>query len=475
MRLLLLLADTATSGYHNWPRGQDIGCRGTMASNTIGQLTEFDPTSDSVAAYVERTQLFFIANNIEENKQVAVFLSAIGPRTYKLLRDLMAPTVPKDKKLDEIISVMMQHYEPKPLVIAERFYFHRRQQNVGESIAEFVAELRRLATHCAFEAYLDEALRGRFVCGLRSEAMQKRLLTEADLTFSRAVEIARSMEMAAENVRNLQSSTGAAAAPYRDVCAIDADRSGTMSCYRCGNTNHKPAQCPCRTLKCHHCGKIGHIKSVCRQKDRPQRRTGKQLVKLVQEGTSADEPPQVLYQVRASADKPLQVDVELGGRHLCMEVDTGAARSILSEETYRSLFPELAWLPTTVKLHTYSGEPLTVLGEQEVVVRYGKQVRELQVLVVKGNGPSLMGRDWLRHIRLDWRAINCVRQNQLQDVLDDHDELFKPGLGTLKGFEAKIHVDPGVRPRFCKARTVPYALRDAVEQELERLVKEGII
>ena len=43
------------------------------------------------------------------------------------------------------------------------------------------------------------------------------------------------------------------------------------------------------------------------------------------------------------------------------------------------------------------------------------------------------------------------------------------------GCEAKIYVDPNAQPKFCKARTVPYAVRSLVEQELERLVKLGIL
>ena len=141
-----------------------------MAKTTIGQLAEFDAASDTVSAYVERAQLFFEANDVAEAKRVAVFLSVIGGSTYKLLRDLLAPTLPKEKTLDEIVDTLKQHYEPKPVVIAERFRFHRRQQAAGETVKDYVAELRRLATHCEFGSFLNEALRDRFVCGLRSEA-----------------------------------------------------------------------------------------------------------------------------------------------------------------------------------------------------------------------------------------------------------------------------------------------------------------
>ena len=76
--------------------------------------------------------------------------------------------------------------------MAERFHFHRRQQAVGENVADYVAALRRLAMHCQFGAYLLEALRDRLVCGLRSEEQQKRLLAEHNLTFDKALAIAQS-------------------------------------------------------------------------------------------------------------------------------------------------------------------------------------------------------------------------------------------------------------------------------------------
>ena len=133
----------------------------------FGQLHEFNSDRETVDAYLERVKLFFEANEIPREKQVAVFLSSVGATAYALLRDLLAPTKPKDKSLDDLFKTLREHYNPTPLVIAERFSFHSRAQSSTESVAEYIAELRRLATHCQFKTFLQEALRDRFVCGLR--------------------------------------------------------------------------------------------------------------------------------------------------------------------------------------------------------------------------------------------------------------------------------------------------------------------
>ncbi len=43
----------------------------------IGRLDEFNTSSDSIPAYVERAQLFMDANGIPNDKKVVVFLSAL--------------------------------------------------------------------------------------------------------------------------------------------------------------------------------------------------------------------------------------------------------------------------------------------------------------------------------------------------------------------------------------------------------------
>ena len=90
------------------------------------------------------------------------------------------------------------------MVIAERIHFHCRQQGAGESVADYVAELCKLALHCQFGPYLMEVLTDRLVCGLRSETQQKRLLAEHELTFDRALAIAQSMEAADRDAHTLR-------------------------------------------------------------------------------------------------------------------------------------------------------------------------------------------------------------------------------------------------------------------------------
>ena len=170
----------------------------------IGSMREFNPESEKISAYLERMTIYFSANDIAEAKQAAVLLTVIGPQTYSLLRSLTAPDLPHDKAYAALSALLKSHFEPKPLVIAERFHFHRRNQRGDESTAIFVAELRRLSAYCEF-GDLDDALRDRLVCGLRNESIQKRLLSEANLTYQRAMELAQGMEAAEQNSRSLKS------------------------------------------------------------------------------------------------------------------------------------------------------------------------------------------------------------------------------------------------------------------------------
>ena len=172
---------------------------------------------------------------------------------------------------------------------------------------------------------------------------------------------------------------------------------------------------------------------------------------------------------------PLKVTLQLDECQIPMEIDTWASMSIMSEDTYRKIWPKKKLAVSKVRLQTYSKEPLPVVGAREVLVQYEGQSATLPLIVVKGNGPTLLGRNWLGTIRINWCNIHYTPSTGLENLLEKYDKVFQDKLGSFQGRQAKIEVDPEATPRFCKARTLPYAMRAKVEEEIDRLVSEGIL
>ena len=162
-----------------------------------------------------------------------------------------------------------------------------------------------------------------------------------------------------------------------------------------------------------------------------------------------------------------------------MEVDTGASFLVISERTYNNLWSSgiaLILKSSTIRLKTYTGEDIPLLGSIKVKVSHKDQQKELDLRVVRGGGPSLLGRDWLYVLHLDWGYLNqiCRIPEELQKVLNKYDKVFSDELGKIREIKAVIEVNSEARPRFCHHRNVPYALKDKVNSELDWLEK-GVI
>ena len=73
---------------------------------TFGQLLEFVAESEHMSSYLKRVELYFLANNFQDDKKVAVFLSSIRAKTYEVLRSLVSPDQPNTKTLDELKTLL---------------------------------------------------------------------------------------------------------------------------------------------------------------------------------------------------------------------------------------------------------------------------------------------------------------------------------------------------------------------------------
>ena len=136
-----------------------------MAQTTVGKLEAFDPRWHNFSKFVQHVQLYFKANNITEDRKKAVFLSVLGYEMYEILANIF--TNPEREDFDTLVDRLTNYFHPKSSIVAEENKFGCYCQGDSESLADFIANIRRHSARCNFKAdALDENLCDRFVCGL---------------------------------------------------------------------------------------------------------------------------------------------------------------------------------------------------------------------------------------------------------------------------------------------------------------------
>ena len=478
-----------------------------MAS-LIGQIGSFDPKNELFPDYSDRMDAFMAVNGIAEGQRGNCLLATVGAECYRLLKDLCAPATPTSKSYEQLKAVLTDHYEPQPIVIAERHKFWTACQGEAESTADFTVRLKHLASTCSFGAFLDEALRDRLVSGLHSKMSrtQRQLLAVRELTFQKAREKCIADELATKaNTEHM----GAAAAATTDVHNVSTAngsnryKKGSKSrpkgnqrapaasggCESCGN-NHSRADCKYRDATCHKCGRKGHIKPVCRSSVNTGERSARdrKTVHSVNQPDSvsqsdASEEQFGLYHTQTDAGtQPYRVTVTVAGQPIHMEVDTGASRSTVSEYVYETQLKAIPLVKTDLHLRSYTGERVPLLGELEVPVDYdGKPTKKLRLYVVKGRCPALLGRDWLQMIKLNWQNIFAVKEEkasyppELQELLQESKEVFVDNGTGIQGFSASLKLKPDAEPVFQKSRSVPYAVVPEADKAYDKLIDSKIL
>ena len=129
-------------------------------------------------------------------------------------------------------------------------------------IAIFIATLRQLSEFCEY----GNTLRDRLVCGVNDERIQRRLLSEPNLTFTTALQLAQAIESADKDSRDLKTSqppTGVV--HYNKSIKHTSTKPKKYICTGCGG-NHLEPNCRFKSAECRVCKKVGHIARMCRSK-----------------------------------------------------------------------------------------------------------------------------------------------------------------------------------------------------------------
>ncbi|KAM7309829.1 uncharacterized protein ISCGN_006814 [Ixodes scapularis] len=458
----------------------------------IGKIEEFDQKSESWSSYIERIEVFFSANDIPESKRADVLLSIVGREMYGLIRNLAAPAKPSTKTYVQIVQLVQNHIDPTPNETVERYKFHHRKQLESETIADYVAALKQLSLQCNFGVSLNDRLRDKLIDGIKDGNILENLLAEPTLTFKAAVDLATWMEVAMKDAMEIRSETEIqqdvnrlvrgrkhkTSLPKKASEEKGISRTSRTPCHRCGKTNHDPENCFARNKTCKKCVRTGHFQLDCRDRKRDPQDSRKKdkpnFTSHVTTQNSRDETP--FYFIDSSYPKAITVTVEIRNKPLQMEIDTGSPVTVINLETFQEILPNIQLKPSGITLKPYTCKPIVPEGVVQVEMRYNGQVKRHEIQVVKNGGLPILGRAWLQDFRVNWKEVRNVRAETLTlaGVLQKHSSIFE-GPGELKDYAVKLCVNDDAQPKFLRPRSVPFALRQKIEEELDRLEKEHII
>ncbi|GBM07216.1 Uncharacterized protein K02A2.6 [Araneus ventricosus] len=328
-------------------------------------------------------------------------------------------------------------------------------------------------------------LRDVFVSGLRDKAILDRLFEEDNIDLEKTLQIALAMEKACKGANDIMGqrikAVYAGKKQMNKKSNFVSKQKKPLFCSRCTGTDHVKEKCRFISSKCNFCSKVGHIQRACFAAQKSKTKPVKQ--KQVSFNGKVENKNEIPVFELNSIDSglheqpPIMINLKIENKNCKMELETGGAVSVMSINNFKKISKKQIQ-PTSVVFKTYKGDSLIPMGYVTVKVEYRNQILNLNLYIVKENLDTILGREWLYKINLDWQAIKAVRatsKRNLSQLLEEYKNIFDDELGEINNYQVKLELKPEVKPIFCRVRTVPFALKGRVENEIDRLEKEGII
>lgn len=488
-----------------------------MANSYMGQIKEFTSQCDWMI-FKQKLNQFFVANEVnKEEIKRALLLNSLSEECFKLMHDLCVPESPTTRNYDELVKLFDVHFTPSKPAFAERYKFYSALKNRDESIAEWAARVKSLAANCKFESnHLNIMIRDRFIMGLDSGPIRDRLFEEEveTLELAKAIEIALKKEVAAKNFhmgtwsnmaikpetsevfqmsdsrgqqreeRNLKSAHNNR--HCRKECArgdkarTDYDAGGQRrhgderartktKCTVCGKYGHMGNNCKYKDYVCNNCGIKGHLAYVCCKNNRKK----KEHNYLSENNNQLD----TIFNIKEIVGEPITVSVLINGNNFDFELDTGASCSVISSQFKNKYLSEIEILPNDKVLYNYNGQPMLPVGYVKVDICYKHLTKKIDLYIIDSNGPPLLGRNFYYLFKLSINKINGeINSDKLiRELFKKYENVFLGELGSFSKGTLKLSLKNNATPKFFKARPLPFALRDKVETEINRLLKLNII
>ena len=263
-------------------------------------------------------------------------------------------------------------------------------------------------------------------------------------------------------------------------------RKSGVKCRNCGQNYPHPGgntSCPAYQATCRGCGKLNHFEAVCRSKGKRERTKAHQsTVNKVSENESTDDDEVYTFSLspKTLKDQPL-IKIKVHDTPVTIMADSGASINILDEKEYHKLPNRPSLEPSSVKIYGYQSKvPLRVLGKFSTTLESKTRKFNDRLYVVEGSGGSLLSWKTSQELNL----LQTVQQvtnlpshpeaNAPADLLEEYYDLFH-GLGKLKNYQIKLHIDEDIPPVAQPHRRVPFHVRKQLEEQLLHDEELGVI
>ena len=459
--------------------------------------------------YKDTLDLFFIASNIQDQKQQHAMLLYLGGQELREIADTLDPGNKSTYK--ELIEKLDNHFSTKINNTFERSKFRSITPQPNESSRSYITRLRAGVVNCKFDKYSNEdACVDQFIEKKASPSFRRKLLSQADLTLEKLLELATSREVSDMQASSIEGQSCSNEEtlnkmqikeskpynkPYRVETPFNQNRSqkpnDKTKCYGCGRSGHfhGSPDCPALGQKCKYCGRVNHFENVCQQK---LRQTSSQDTKWNQSRAPASNRRTVnsaFDQPDSSSDEeylfsfnsPSDIVVKLDQQPVSFLRDSGATINLIDRKTFNKLNTKknINLLPTKTKIFTYNAkDPLALDGLFYTNASF-KQNHHIAKIFVTSNENSgcILGRDSatkLGVMQLVEGVHSLQVSSEVNPLLVEFEDLFH-GLGLLKGQEIKFEIDPSVKPITQHLRKIPFHMRGKVENKIKQLLELDVI
>lgn len=140
--------------------------------------------ADQWKDWYQQFQIFLIASgrsNEDDARKINILLNLMGTQGIKIFNNFKKPKKDSDLTYDFAFKWFNEYCQPKKNIIFQRFKFGGCIQKEGQSMDEFVTELKTLASQCEFKEE-DNMVRDRIVFEIRDMDTKNNLLCMENLT-----------------------------------------------------------------------------------------------------------------------------------------------------------------------------------------------------------------------------------------------------------------------------------------------------